>query len=346
MAILTVLFYILIMVLVFGVLIFIHEFGHFITARLCSVTVNEFSIGMGPKLFSKQSKKYSTKYTLRAFPIGGFVSMEGEDSSSDDENAFCNKSVWKRMLIVAAGPIMNLLLGFILMTILVFSQANIGSTTVARFNENSTSNQWIEINDTIVEIDGTKVHTWNEVVYEIMNQGYGPIDIVVKRGGEKITLENVVFPTLEESGAKFGDCDFIPFAESKSFPNLIKHAYFRSISTIKMVYDSLAGLLTGRFGMEAVSGPVGVTEVVGNAARSGFSNFVYIITILTINLGVFNLIPFPALDGGRFLFLIIEAIRRKPLNKNIEGYINFIGLVLLFGLMIVITCKDILKLIF
>ena len=343
---LTAFFYILIMVLVFGVLIFIHEFGHFITARFCKVTVNEFAIGMGPKIFSKQGKKHNTKYTLRALPIGGFVSMEGEDNASEDRNAFCNKSIWQRMLIVVTGPVMNLLLGFILMTVLVFSQEAIGSTTIGQFTDTAVSNQKLQVNDVVVQVEKTKVHTWNELAYEIMNQGYKPIDIVVERNGERITLEDVSFPTFEDTGAVFGDCDFIPFAEAKSFPNLVKHAYFRSLSTIKMVYDSLGGLFSGRFGMEAVSGPVGVTEVVGNAAKSGLSNFIYIIAVLTMNLGVFNLIPFPALDGGRFLLLAIEGIIGRPLNKNIEGYINFVGIIILFGFMIVVTCKDILKLIF
>ena len=345
--ILTAIFYFLIMVLVFGVLIFIHEFGHFITARLFKIKVNEFAIGMGPKLFSRISKQSEIKYTLRALPIGGFVSMEGEDDASDDENAFCNKSVWKRMLVVAAGPAMNLLLGVLLMATLVFSQNALGSTTVAKFSENAVSNQKLMEYDTIIKVENTKVHTWNDLAYEIMYQGYEPIDIVVERNGERITLEDVTFPTFEDSGVLFGDCDFIPYAESSSnLGVLLKHTYYRSLSTVKMVYDSIGGLLSGRFGMEAVSGPVGVTEAVGEAAKSGYTNFLYIIAVLTINLGVFNFIPFPALDGGRFLLLLVEGIRRKPLNKNIEGYINFAGLIILFSFMIVVTCKDILKLIF
>ena len=347
-AILTAIFYFLIMVVVFGVLIFIHEFGHFITARLCSVTIKEFAIGMGPKLFSKKSKKYDTVYTLRALPIGGFVSMEGEDESSEDANAFCNKKIWQRMLIVAAGPILNLVLGFILITVLLVPQKALPSTVIYQFNENAISNQFLMENDKILEVDGTKVHTGYELAYEIMNQGYEPIDVVVERNGEKITLSDVIFPTIEDeaSGVLFGDYDFKIFGEKKTFFNLAKHAYFRSLSTIKMVYDSLGGLFSGRFGLDAVSGPVGVTEAVGTAAKSGYENFIHIIAVLTINLGVFNLIPFPALDGGRFLFLLIEGIRRKPINRNIEGYINFVGIMILFGFMIFITCKDILKLIF
>lgn len=336
--------YFLLIVLVFGVLIFIHEFGHFMAARLCGVAVKEFAVGMGPTIFSWKSKKYDTKYGLRLFPIGGFVSMVGEDEESEEENAFCNKKVWKRIVIVLAGPIMNLLLGFLLMTVIVFSQGNLASTTIAKFEEGAVSSQKLQVGDEIVKVDGTRVHTGNDMVYEIMNQGYEPIDIEVIRNGEKLLIEDVSFLTLEDSGVTFGNYDFIPYAEESTLPNLIKHAYFRSVSTVKMVYDSLFGLLSGRFGMESVSGPVGVAEVVGDAAKMGLLNFLYIVTVLSINLGVFNLIPFPALDGGRLLFLVIEGIRRKPINRNVESYINFVGIMILFAFMIFVTVKDIFKL--
>ena len=339
------LFYVLIMVLVFGVLIFIHELGHFMTARACGVHVKEFAIGMGPTIFSWNSKKHGTKYGLRLLPIGGFVSMTGEDEESDDPGAFCNKSVPRRMGIVVAGAAMNLLLGFLLMMVLVFSQGNLASNVIGRFDENAISSAKLEVYDEIVKVGNVRVHTWEETVYEIMNQGYEPVDVTVVRNGERLTVEDVSFGTMEESGAVFGNCDFIPFAEERSFGNLMKHTFFRSTSTVKMVYDSLIGMFTGRFGLEAVSGPVGVAEVVGDAAKASMQQFLYIVAVLSINLGVFNLIPFPALDGGRFLFLMIEGIRRKPIDRNVEGYINFVGIILLFALMIFVTCKDILKLI-
>lgn len=343
---LTVIFYAVIMMLVFGVLIFIHEFGHFFTARRCGVAIKEFAVGMGPTLFSWKSKKYDTKYALRLLPIGGFVSMEGEDEDSEDENAFCNKSVFKRMIIVVAGAVMNLLLGFVLMMTLVLLQGPIASTEVAEFDANAVSNSQLQVGDKIVKVDGVSVHSGNEVLYEIMNQGHEPIDIVVKRDGTKIKLENVVFTTVEEQGALFGVMDFKVKQESRSFPNLIKQTFFRSISTVKMVYDSLIGLVSGRFGMDAVSGPIGVAEAVGDAAKNSYISFIYIVAILTINLGIVNLIPFPALDGGRFVLLIIEGIRKKPLNRNVEGYINFAGIVILFAFMIFVSFKDVIKLIF
>lgn len=343
--------YFLIIILVFGVLIFIHEMGHFLTARACGVTVKEFAIGMGPKIFSWTSKKHNTKYALRLFPIGGFVSMENEDgldetSDPADPGAFCNKSVPKRMLITIAGAAMNLILGFVLMMVIVFSTQNLGSTVIAKFADNATSSEKLMVEDEIIRVGNTRVHTWNELAYEIMNSGYEPIDITVKRNGEKIVVEDVVFSTFEDSGATFGQYDFIPYADEVTFGNLLKHSFFRSVSTVKMVLDSVKGLLTGRFGMEAVSGPVGVVGVVKDVASQGFMSLLYIVCVLTINLGVFNLIPFPALDGGRFLFLAIEGVRGKPLDRKIESYINFVGLMILFAFMIFVTFKDILNLIF
>ena len=325
--------YFLIILLVFGVLIFIHEFGHFITARMCGVTVKEFAIGMGPKAFSWNSKKHGTKYSLRLLPIGGYVSMENEDgldenAPPDDEGAFCNKSVPKRMLITIAGAVMNLLLGF------------------AKFSDDAISSEKLMVDDEILKVGSTRVHTWNELAYEIMNKGYEPIDITLRRNGERIVVQDVEFFTIEDSGATFGDLDFIPYAEEVSFGSLAKHSFYRSVSTVKMVLDSVKGLLTGRFGMDAVSGPVGVVGVVQEASKQGFMNFLYIIAVLTINLGVFNLIPFPALDGGRFVFLAVEGIMGRPIDRRIESYVNFVGIVILFAFMIVVCFKDIVKLIF
>ncbi|MBE6596798.1 MAG: RIP metalloprotease RseP [Ruminococcaceae bacterium] len=339
------LLYILIAILVFGLLIFIHEGGHFLAARICKVTVNEFSIGMGPKLFSKRSKKSNTLYSLRALPIGGYVSMDGEDESSENPDAFCNKSVPKRMFIVLAGAFMNLLLGFILMFMLVFSQEFLLSTRIGAFNENSLSAEKLMIGDEVRRVEGARVHTGDELIYEIMNEGDKPIDLVVIRDGEEVLLEDVVFPNFVDSGVTFGEIDFKVYSEEATFGNYIKHAFYRSCSTVKMIYDSIFNLISGKYGMEAVSGPVGVTEVVGDAAKSGFSNLVYVVCVVSINLGVFNLLPIPALDGGKFAFLAVEAIIRRPINKKFEAYVNFIGIVLLFGLMIFVTFKDIIKLI-
>lgn len=334
---------VLLTALIFGALIFIHEFGHFITARICGVGVKEFAIGMGPKIFSWKSKKYGTVYGVRALPIGGFVSMVGEDEESEEKNAFCNKSVFKRILIIIAGPLMNLLLGFLLMALFVTSQP-MASTTVAEFDDNAISNQKLQVNDTIVVVDGTPVLTGNDVLYEIMYNGNAPIDIVVFRDGKFTVLKDVSFPTFEDSEIIFGDMDFKIKSEEKNPLTVIKHTVGRSVSTVKMIIDSVVGLINGRFGLDSVSGPVGVAGEIGNAAKEGFWYVIYLVIVLSVNLGVFNLIPFPALDGGRLLFLLIEAVRKKPIRKEVESYINFAGIIILFGFMIFIMGKDILNL--
>ena len=333
--------YILIALLFFGILIFIHEGGHFLSARLCGVDVKEFSIGMGPKLISKTSKKSGTRYGLRALPIGGFVSMDGEDEDSENPNAFCNKSVPKRMIIVIAGAVINIIFGFIIMFVLVFAQKTLVSNVIGKFDDNAMSAEKLMVNDVVLKVDGTATHTGNEVAYEIMNKGDKPIDIVVIRDGEKITVEDVVFPNIVEQGVTMGTCDFRMYQDEQSFGNYIKHAFWRSMSTVKMVYDSLFNLLTGKYGLQAVSGPVGVTEVVGQAARSNLPTLLYVMSVISINLGVFNLLPVPALDGGRFVFLVVEAVRGRPIDKKIENYVNFAGIMILFGFMIIVTFKDI-----
>ena len=330
----------------FGLLIFIHEGGHFLAARICKITVNEFSIGMGPKLISRTSKKSGTKYSLRALPIGGYVSMDGENDESDNPNAFCNKTVLERIFVVVAGAFMNLLLGFIIMTIIVFSQNTLLSTRIGEFNEGALSQEKLMVNDVVLKVDGTRVHTGNELVYEIMNKGDRPIDIVVLRDGERITAEDVIFVNETDMGVVFGVCDFKVYQDEQTVVNYLKHAFFRSCSMVKMIYDSLFNLITGKYGLDTVSGPIGVTEAVGDAAKSGLPNFMFFMAYISINLGVFNLLPFPALDGGRLLFLIVEGVRRKPLDRKFEGYVNFVGIMILFTIMAFVSFKDILRLFF
>ena len=337
-------------------MIFVHELGHFITARLSGVTIHEFAIGMGPTLISWKSKKYDTKYAWRLLPIGGFVSMEGEDEESDDENAFNKKAKWKRAIILVAGSAMNLILGFVLMFTMLTTQAFVNrtddhlgylsSTTIHSFGENAVSNTESDLlpGDKILKVGSVRVHTGNELSYEIMHQGYKEIDLTIERNGEKKTLENVRFGTFSEQGVVFGSVDFYVYGELSTIPNLLKHTFFNSLSTVKMVWDGLVDLITGRFGMEAISGPIGITDQIGEAARLGIVQFLYMFAVITINLGVMNLLPLPALDGGRLLFLGIEAVTRKKLPKNIESYIHFVGIIILFGLMIFVAFNDVIKL--
>ncbi len=337
--------HIILTVLMISVLALLHELGHFIAARKFGVTVNEFAIGMGPKILSKKSKKTDIVYSLRLFPIGGFVSMAGEDGYSQDENAFHRKPVWQRMIITVAGSFMNILTGFIVMAIVVTCEPGFGGTTVSGFAADAVSREYgLMIGDEIVRVDGTRVHVADELSYEILHSAIKPIDLVVRRNGELITLKEVAFSNIEFEGTTFGRPDFTVEPEAKNFANVVKQTFFRSISTVKMIWESLIDLITGRYGLGAVSGPVGVAEVVSDAAKQGVSSFLNIAVMLAMNLGVFNLLPLPALDGGRFLFQIVEFIRRKPLNPDIEGYVHFAGIVLLMLLMVAVTFKDIFKL--
>ncbi len=346
--------YVLLAIGIFSALIFIHELGHYLTARLCHVTVREFALGMGPQIFSRVSKKTGIRYSIRLFLIGGFVSMDGEDSGSDNPNAFCNKNIWQRILIIVAGAGMNILLGFIAMFILTTSTvmstegALLPTNVIAEFDENATSNQMGEYGlmegDRVIVVNGVPVFTGYDLVYEITNAAYKPVDLVVVRDDYFYKLEDIKFPTTEDSGITFGSYDFKVYGKAPNIINLSLYSVNRSFSTVKMIYDSIFDLLRGRYGADAVSGPVGTTQVIGEAAQAGGATLLYLIAVITINLGVFNLLPVPALDGGRLMFLIIELFRGKPINRNLEGYVNFIGIILLLGLMALISIKDIIGL--
>ena len=346
--------YILLAVGVFGALILIHEFGHYITARLCGVTVREFALGMGPLIFSRVSQKSGIRYSVRLLLLGGYVSMDGEDGTSENPNAFCNKNIWQRILIIVAGAGMNILLGFLVMFILTTSTvmgtegALLPTNVIAEFDENATSNQAGEnglmVGDRVVSVNGFPVFTGYDLIYEITNSAYEPVDMVVVRNDRFYFLKDVQFPTTEESGIAFGSYDFKVYGKTPNILNLSLYSVNRATSTVKMVYDSLFDLITGRYGADAVSGPVGTTEVIGQAAQAGGATFLYLVAVITINLGVFNLLPVPALDGGRLLFLLIELFRGKPINRDLEGYVHFIGIIVLFALMALISVKDIIGL--
>ncbi len=333
--------YILIAILVFGFLIFIHELGHFIFAKKFGVTITEFSLGMGPKIISKKGKD-GVEYALRALPIGGFVAMVGEEEDSDDPNAFNKKPAWQRFIIVIAGAIMNLLVGIVIMVILTISTPRFGGTTVAGFLNNSTSNlTGLKINDEIIEVDGNNVHTANDLSYEIMRSGYQPIELTVIRDGQEITIGGVKFPTFSSQGVAFGSMDFKIFEEPKSFGVVCKNAFYSCTSTVKMIWDSLYDLLSGRYGIEAVSGPVGVTGAITDAARTSTYSLFYLVVVISMNLGIFNLLPIPALDGGTLFFLLIEMIFKKPIPRKIENGLKAAGFALLMLLIVFVSFKDI-----
>ncbi len=343
-------------VLVFGFLIFIHEFGHYITARLFHVTIEEFSIGMGPKLFWYDSKKTKIRYTVAMLPIGGFVAMPGEDGENpeyaSDPNTFDKKPAWQRFIIVSAGALVNIVMGFLAM-ILLTSLIKIGSTKVAKFPEpepgadtpdssySSSADYGLMVGDEILAIDGKRVHIADELSYEIMRRGNEPVDVLVLRDGEEILLPDVVFPKTESQGQTFGSMDFYVAAADKNFGSVLSYSWQKSVLIVRMCWESLYDLITGRYTFAAVSGPVGISSAIGDATQQGFTSLLYIIVLISINLGVMNLLPLPALDGGRLLMILIEMITRKKLPTKVEGIINGVGLMLLLGLSVVIMVKDI-----
>ena len=343
---------IIIGILLFELIVFIHEGGHFITAKLSGVKVNEFALGMGPKLL--KFKKGETLYSLRLFPIGGFCAMEGEDADSDDERAFGNKPVWKRMIIVVAGAVMNIILGFIMMFILLSPNKYFASNVIAVFADNATSSQQLQVGDEIQSINGYGIKTSTDLSFALATAKSNVIDVTVVRDGKKIDYTNVTLPTITKDDKEILQLDFKVKAIENNFGTLVSQTFMSTWSTVKMVWASLAGLLTGQFGINEVSGPVGMTSAISQAAASGLetsfwdglSNLVYIMMIITINLGIVNLLPLPALDGGRLVFLIIEAIRRKPVKPDHEAYVHAVGMILLLLFMVIISIKDFIQLIF
>ena len=331
--------YILIAVLAFGVMILLHELGHFLTARACGVKIDEFSIGMGPRLVGV-TDRHGTAFNLRLLPFGGFVSMKGEDEEAHGTDSFAEKRPWQKFLIVAAGGVMNILLAFLLMLGIVLSQEKLASNVIGEFNDGATSSAQLSVGDRIVRVDGTRVYTYHDAAYEIMHAGYKPIDVEVIRDGQRLTLHGVTFPTQTAAGMLYGSVDFRVMAEKKSIGNLAKHTFVRSFSTVKMIWDSLIDMIFGRVSMDAVSGPVGVTVALGDAAKTGGGTFVYLLCVLSMNLGVVNLLPLPALDGGRLVFILYEMIFRRKVPAKYEAAVHFVGIVLLLGLMVLVTFKD------
>lgn len=335
----------LIAVLLFLVLIIIHEFGHFIAAKLLGVRVNEFAVGFGPKLFSIQGRE--TQYAFNLIPLGGYCAMEGEDEASGDDKAFCNKSAWRRFLIVVMGATFNLLLGLVIVAIILAPSERFATTKIADFTENSVSETTgLKIDDEIIEVDGRKIFTTYDLSYAFTNVKDGKIDMTVKRDGEKKLLKDVSFKTEEAEGISYLSVDFQVYGREKTVGSYISQTVKTSISYCAVTWRSFIDMITGKYGLSAVSGPVGVTVTVANVAKENLLNILPIMALITINLGIFNLLPIPALDGGRLMFILFEMIFRKPVPQKYETAIHTVGFVLLFALMILIAAKDIWSLIF
>ncbi len=361
---------IILAIVILGVLVTIHEFGHFSVAKLSGIKVNKFAIGMGPRIF--KFTKGDTEYSLRLFPIGGFCAMEGEDDDSKDSGAFRNKPVLNRIGVIAAGPIMNIILGFVVAIVMTCTSSNILSCRISEFGLNSTSDKTgLQVGDEIVKMDGTRIFTTSDLSYKLSKTQDGVFDVVVKRDGEKVLLNDVKFYSsyyyrvaTDENGKEYYEkfatkeeytgsdelktaetnIDFHVSTEKKTVINVVDNSFRTTLSLSRFIWMSLVDLIRGQYKINDLSGPVGIVQVVGTVRAYGISELLYLVCMLTLNLGIFNLLPLPALDGGRLIFLIIEAIRKKPVPAEKEGMVHFVGMALLMILMIVVTISDIKKL--
>lgn len=333
---------IIIAILFFELIIIVHEDGHFAAARLMKIKVNEFSIGMGPKIFS--FTKGETKYSLRWILFGGYCAMEGEDEASSEAGSFSSKSVPARMLVVVAGALMNLLLGFLIIVCIISNQNLVGTTTVAKFDDNAVSaSSGLMVGDTIKSIDGMRVFTATDVEIGLTRSPDDTLSITVERNGKIQTLE-VKFQMEEYEGRKYVGMDFWLLGKEKTVGSVLKNSAATFVSYTRMVFLSVHDLLVGRYGLSDLSGPVGAVSVVSNAAKTSLNSLLRISAILTINIGLFNLFPIPALDGWRFFLLLGEGVFRKKLPAKWEYAINAAGLAVLLGVMVLVTFSDVTKL--
>ena len=369
---------IVVLLLILILLILVHEGGHFLVAKKCGVHVYEFALGMGPKVLSLKRKNDPTEYTLRAFPIGGFCAMAGEEGE-DDENLpkdkfMCNKSKIKRILILVAGVTMNFITAIVLLFIIGLCYGSTDqSSIIGSVSEGTPAyNAGLKENDTIIECNGYKIKTWDKLTivtnlknkndyyeykikhedgsidtYKIVPDKYAVFDGKTIKIDETNTLESI----LKEYDKKEKDVTISNLVGiqakskvNKGFVSAIKYAFSKFGSIVSTMIFIIGSLFTGKLGLSALSGPVGMYSVVGTVASLGFANIIYLTAYLSINLGVLNILPFPAFDGGRVLFVLIEAVTRKKVDPKIEGYFHTVGFALIMLLMIYITFQDVLRL--
>ncbi len=352
--------YIVLAIIAFGVLIIVHELGHFAAARACGVRVVEFSLGMGPLLLKKQGRE--TLYSLRALPLGGFCAMEGEDGDSDDPRAFSAQPAWKRIIILVAGAAMNFVVGFLLVLV-VFSQAEgYSSPTIDAFMDGCPyqGESMLMEGDTFYKIDGHRTYFFADISEFLGRSGSEYHDIVVIRGGEKVKLESfrlvpVEYPTAD-GGTELKYGVYGRF-EPRTLASSLKYSWYSSLDFVRLVWRSLGDLVTGRVGVKELSGPVGIVDLVNDVARQeaartsvtdALLDVAYLFALIAVNLAVMNLLPIPALDGGRVLLLavtaVIERVSHRKLNPKYEAYIHSAGFILLMGLMVFVMVNDIVKL--
>ena len=354
---------------VFGAVIAIHEFGHFAVAKLCGVQVNEFSIGMGPVLWKKIYK--GTQYSLRALPVGGYVALEGEESpesqqaeAARDEREAETASpippeqrtgiplneapVWQRVLVMVAGAFMNFVLGFVVLVLLISARNEpITSRVIYKINEGALCGQTgLEAGDKVLAVNGRRCFVANDMIYELVRAEQYRADFTVLRDGKTVELPDVQFDTwVDDSGETHMSLGFTVYGIQKTPLNVLKEAGNSVLYYGRIIYTSLADLVRGRESINDLSGPVGIVTAIGQAASYGWQDLLELLALITINVGILNLLPFPALDGGKIVFLLIEGITGYAVPEKIQGSLTVAAFALLFGLMIFATYNDILRLI-
>lgn len=335
---------ILIAAVFFCLIIIIHELGHFTVAKLCGIRVDEFAVGMGPVIFKKQ--KGDTLYTIRLLPIGGFCAM-GEDEERCTPDSFRQKPVCARMATIAAGAVMNLVLGFILSLILLLVEGGAVSTQIVWFAEDAASSRYgLQLGDKITEINGVHIFSVKDITYQLGNDEDGVVDFVVKRDGKNVAVNGVKFAVEadKETGKNTLIYDFKVLKEKVTPANIIPYGFKNAVYYGRIVLMSLRDIIVGKYGLNDLQGPVGIVTVIGDVTEKSGFDFSFILdiaTLVTINIGIFNLLPIPALDGGRLVFLLIEAVRRKALKAETEGMIHFVGFAALMLLMVFVTFNDV-----
>ncbi|WP_455581997.1 M50 family metallopeptidase [Dysosmobacter sp.] len=354
--------YILAAVFVFGILVAVHELGHFAAAKLCGVRVNEFSIGMGPVIFSRE--RGETQYSFRALPIGGFCAMEGEEDDSQDERALTRQGFWKQFLIFAAGPLMNLLTGFLILLVIYGGEQAFRVPAIAgvapEFQQyNGVS---LEEGDIFWSVNGERVYLYSDVDL-LLNLGRGePLDLVVLRGGEKLDYKGLAWAAYTglqgEQYQGYGIYRATDVTKPATLGSKAETAWLNTVDFVRVVRLSLKMLFTGQAGMEDLSGPVGIVSTMTEAgaqaqAAGGFGaameSIFYFAAMLAVNLAVMNLLPIPALDGGHILFLLVDAVSMALLHRKVPAKyaaaINTAGFVVLMGFMLLVTFHDVFKLV-
>ena len=341
-------------ILLFSVLIFVHELGHFTAAKLSGVQVNEFSMFMGPALWKKQVGE--TLYAIRCIPIGGYCAMEGEDGGSDNPRSFDKAAWWKRLIILAAGAAMNFLIGVLLMVIVCLPIKQTVVPVIAGFEDYATvdGENGLQAGDRIVEVDGERLYTYSDFSL-ILSLNPGDVhDITVRRNGETVVLKDFLLEKHEvtlENGSTALRYGMNFTLGTPSFLEKLGMAWNQSLDTVRLVRLSLQMLFGGKVGIQDMSGPVGIVSEMSKVAAASDSkvsallNMLYFGGFIAINLAVMNLLPIPALDGGRIVCLLItvavEAITKKKINPKYEGYLHGAGMILLLALMAIIMFKDV-----